>query len=241
MKKGYHIILLVNLVLVILTLFGCSSPGMKAVDSNFMSNIGQNKRASIYECKAAYEGSTGAQLAGVLFSPLLLAPLQAGSTGKMEADGNDLQQMDYASKLQIECFREIEKVLRENSIFSYVNMTELRLPENSLSNEPDYIKKMIVSNNLSIAVKTEFKYLVVPGWNKRIALRVDWTLYESDGKEGASIRTIVASEKGVGVFVNTKNPEHEKTYLDLANKNAQDFISILSGHGPIFGKETINK
>lgn len=206
-----------------------------------MSNLGENKRASIYECKAAYEGSTGAQLAGVLFSPLLLAPIQAGSSEKMKDDGNDLQQMDYATKLQIECFREIEKVLRKNSIFSYVNMNELRLPENSLSNEPDYIKKMVVSNNLSIAVKTEFKYMVVPGWNKRVALRVDWTLYGSDRKEGANIRTIVASEKGVGVFVNTKDPEHEKIFIDLANKNAQDFISILSGNSPIFGKETINK
>lgn len=227
---------------------GCSSPGIKIIDKNYMSSLGENKNISIFEFNSNHEGSMGKQLAAVpavLISPLVFSLLvglvQAGSTETLKLTEVELQNLDYPTKLQIECFREMEKVLKNSKLFAYVNTNKLKVINNKFNNEQDYIKQIITDNNLSSLLRINLKYIIVPGWKKRVALRSDWTLFGLDGRESVNIRTIVISKFGMEVFVDTKDPKYEKTFTDLAAKNAEDFLSVLSGNEPIHGKETISK
>jgi len=150
---------------------------------------------------------------------------------------NRPQETDYITRLTTECLEQIEKVLSVSPLFTFVRMEELRvIGSHHDENSKRSIKELCEKNGLNGAMTVLFTYSFVGGFKKPVALRMDWTLLTSDGREYVRIRTVVPSDRGVEVFPDTRDPKYRHIFTELARKNAEDFLLMLSGKKPKHGR-----
>jgi hypothetical protein len=105
--------------------------------------------------------------------------------------------------------------------------------------ERGYMEEVIATNSLDAALKIRIEYGWKAGYKKRLALFGDWTLYDTDTKPTAKVKTYVAIPSGIDVIVDMKNQKYESIWIELARKSAEDFLAICTRGTPIHGPEEV--
>jgi hypothetical protein len=148
-------------------------------------------------------------------------------------------QQDYLVKLHNACLHEIESVLSQKGSFFYIEEEELQAASKTHNKEREYIEEIAAINSLDAAIKIRIHYGWKAGWRKRLALYGEWTIYGTDAKPNAKVKTYVATPSGTDVIVDVRNQEYESMWIDLARKSAEDFLSICTNGTPIHGPKEV--
>jgi hypothetical protein len=83
----------------------------------------------------------------------------------------------------------------------------------------------------------EIDYGFITGFNKQMASKITWLLYDASGSKKIVIATVVSSEQRGVVFPNTKDAKFHDAYVTIAHKSAADFLSLLTGKAPRYQQE----
>jgi len=231
---------LLGLILIPLFLIGCAtSPSIHILNERFIKDIGPNDRISLVEFKAKHYGSMGAQFGSIFGGPCIA--FAVGSSEQREnpkitpVNATNIKEKSYVRKLDEECLKTIESVLKQSSDFKYVSLRNLKHGQQNYNEDSDKISHLCKLNNLNGIIKIYIIYGITSGFKKPLTLTIDWIIFGSDGKEDVKCHTISATKKGYDHFPNTRNPKYENIYIKLAQKSAEEFLLMLSEKKPKIG------
>lgn len=223
---------LLCLIPTILFLFGCStSPNINILDENFVKDVDSDSRISLVGYKAKHLGSSGAQVGGTIclgpFGALATTMHEQRENPKITPNhGKEQKEQQYERRLDKQCLKAIESVLHANAYFEYVYFDELNPVERN-PDEADEIRELCKINSLGGVIEAYVTYGMTSGWQKPLSLTVNWTIFDPEGNRSLECQTICISKEGYALFPDTRNPEYENAYIELARKNAEAFLSML--------------
>jgi hypothetical protein len=239
--KNKNIILI---KLICLATTGCS-PCLKVIDKNYKQALAPGKRVATVKFQTWQPGGSSLDTGmAVTFGGIIGAVAYNELSTKSEhlagqSSTETTSQQDYIVRLHNACLHEIESVLSQKGSFFYIKEEELQAASKTRNKEREYIKEIVVINNLDAAIKVKIHYGWKAGWRKRLALYGEWSIYGTDAKPNANVKTYVATPSGTDVIVDVRNPEYESMWIDLARKSAEDFLSICTSGTPIHGPKEV--
>ncbi|MCX5710107.1 MAG: hypothetical protein NT088_05225 [Candidatus Omnitrophica bacterium] len=220
--------LLVNqfFVLLLALCAGCASPGTKHMDYVFLQTMRDTGKITITDYQDQHYGSHGANMA-----------VLGGVVGGVVAGiaNSSQSKKPYVEQLNEKCIVAIEQVLLHQKDFSYVERSSIGLTEpkfTKVKDAPSNYMELKDKYGITGVIKVTLKFQISPGWKKPMQLLVIWDMCSPEGESKVNIVTDAASEKGVEVFPDTRNPVYEATFVELASRNATKFIEMLrQGNG----------
>lgn len=211
------------------------SCSLDTIDHSFTNSLQKNKKIGLMTFRSDHLGNTSA----VGFGGMVGHSIALAAADK-----------EYLHRLDVECQKMLEEVFNDSSLFTFAreqmrDAPELLDIEDVINSNPGMhedeinekkeeieeinsklVRKFLTSNGLDGAMQIRVSYTVV-GLKQKLGLITDWTIYNSEGKKKVEVRTKNAIEKG-SFHVNTLDPIHEKTFINLAKKSAEELISIIN-------------
>ena len=145
-----------------------------------------------------------------------IAPLVGGLAAKWVVDSNSDE--NYQTKLNRMCLAEIKTALENSPTFSVT----------------DTPSGYVLDLDIQYEIKANTVFAKSP-----VALQVTWKLYDETAKPVAEIETIVVAEQARERNPDTTDPVFMEDYTALAHKSATDFLTMLQGKEPVWGKESV--
>jgi hypothetical protein len=237
--------------------------GVTGCATNRVADIRQtmkeNNRIAICNISSSHVGSTaaGAAAAGAIF----LSPAVLVSVGVAHSiDKSHAQDWPKAEPVDLDtaCLRQIEAVLSEGDMFSYVAIPEARFEKpletgddrtktserefsveaGAAKTKPSAIQKVCADNNLGHALSTKLTYAFGVGMHKRVALTTSWTLFGADGHERITLTTSREGENRYEILPDSRDPKLQADYIQLAAESAMEFVIKLDEEAGISGEDT---
>ena len=196
---------------------GCASTGISPKCSQLIKEPG---KLTILRYSGEHAGDTRANVFG----------LAGAVVGTIAKNKEMAKKQAYVDALDEKCISSIQKVLLSSRSINYVDRTSVGLsgsgPEKQdvLNSCAELHSKYDVTSMMKVTLNYG-----IGGWGfqKPLYLRVSWELLSSDGKRVSMFNTDAASEKTHQALPNTLDPQWEETFIELAEKNAENLLLIL--------------
>jgi len=219
-KSGVGLGRLAAAALLLAVFSGCVSPGVKNADSAFMQTLRATGKVTI----ANYEDIHAADVApklGVL--PTLLVDPDAFNSEAIQ------RKLNYRAGLNEKCISAIEKILLAGKDFPYVARASLGLsgPGPDKSGMAAYYTGLKGTNKVTALIKVQFIFGAEMGWKKHLIMYVKWEILSPDGQIRAKVLTSAASAKAEEIFPDSLSPRNEFTFVELADRNATQFLELI--------------
>lgn len=204
--------------------------GVLTTDSGFAARL-RNEKVGIVSVNSSHLGPALAANGVAAAS----APLWIGA--KLSDSSNP--QADYVARLNRDAVAAIDAELRKALAFQYVPALNPAIHFNNpdaIDNQTT-IARAIASKGLRCGLGVEIDYGFITGFNKQMASKITWLLYDASGSKKIVIATVVSSEQRGVVFPNTKDAKFHDAYVTIAHKSAADFLSLLTDKAPRYQQE----
>ena len=209
-RKISQTFICVSMASISLVMTGCATSGLKLPDQAYMDRlkVGSNN-ICLVESKLKIQGSAD--------------PLGGGALSAV------FEPHAYLEELHEECLIAIDEVMTGAQHFSYAVPTSLELPKRGVqkySSMPFY-QELALQHGLEGVLRVKLTCGVETGWYKTLCLSGTWELVSAEGATVAKISTKQLSEQRYRMFPNVWNPKYKTIYVDLARRNAEEFLSSL--------------
>jgi hypothetical protein len=146
---------------------------------------------------------------------------------------------DYVTILNRNSVAAIDAELCKTSAFQYAPVLnpEIHFNKPSAIDNQAAIAQAISSKGLRWGLGLEIDYGVIAGFNKQMASKITWCLYDASGVKRIVIATVVSTGTKAGFFPNTTDAKYHDAYVAIAHKSAADFLSFLTGESPHYQQE----
>jgi hypothetical protein len=140
----------------------------------------------------------------------------------------------YVDSLNEKCIAAIERVLSSAKDFPYAERSALGLvgsgPAESVATE--YYTGLKNNNAITAILELEFFYGVKSGLGKkRVYMTVKWKIRSPDGKTRIELdedQTEAIADTADEMLPTTTDPRYEATFVELAGRNAKQFLTLIA-------------
>jgi hypothetical protein len=192
----------VSLLIVIVAGWIC--PGLNGMDATPVSESTAPAELTITDFKATHPTSSVAGAAGGLIGGLIAAGIE-----------KHRELTPYEEALSRKCLAAMEGVFISGKGIVYV-------PRSSLG-----ISDLNSGSTKGRAIKVELLFGMKMGWKKRLNATAQWQIVSPEGRVEKKLRTSATADKAAAVFPDTKDPRYEATLVELAKRNAAQFLQII--------------
>jgi hypothetical protein len=134
--------------------------------------------------------------------------------------------------LNYRCIEAIEKILLSGRDLPYVERSDVGLwgpgpDESDKTKTTEYYQELKTKNGVTAFITVRLGFAVGVGWNKPMKLYILWMVFSSEGQKQVEIETEATSNAGEEVFPDTRDPRYEGTFVELATRNAEQFLGKI--------------
>ena len=192
------------LSLLMVIVAGWICPGLKAVDAPPPSESTAPAALTITDFKVTQPASPVGAVAGGLVGGLIAIEVE-----------KHRERTPYEVELSKKCLAAMEGVFISGRGIVYV-------PRSSLG-----ITDLNSGSTKGRAIKVELLFGMNMGWKKRLNTMAQWQIVSPDGRVEKKVRTRATADNAAAVFPDTKDPRYEAVFVELAKRNAAQFLEII--------------
>ncbi len=218
---------------------GCVSvkPRFIRKDAAFLAALESRDQVGLGEFRARHLLPPGQQIALSLVLPLAGNAMAAcpPQTGLVLPGRSEYSDVPHLAELNRRCLREIQAVLSKSTRFKFIPVEALVPPAGSGPRGAGQVRSLCAQNKLDAAVGVVCRFALAGGWEKTLSVDMHWDICDADGRRRTTVFTVASTRETFEVIPNVRDARYAGHYVQLARKNAEDFLRLLNGDRPLHG------
>ena len=138
----------------------------------------------------------------------------------------------YLAELHESCIAAVDETMTGIESFKYVTPMSLGFSTKRAQRYSSIAscKELAQRHGLGGVLRVKLTFGFKAGWHKTLCLSGTWELVSAEGVVVAKVCTKQLSEQRYNgfTFINAWDPKYKPIYMELARKNAQEFVALLT-------------